>query len=245
LSTPTQADLSANLLLGKLVEHDRSRLIAHMMAFDMKSGDVIHHAGEDVVDTWFPCGAAMASFCVAASDGQDAVEVAVVGREGAVGGIVSNGYVPAFATAQVRFGGRFIRIKTAALEQAKLDSITLRHWFARYSDCLLAQVFQTAACNATHTIMQRTAKWLLAASARTGRRRFELTHEQLALVLGVGRTFVTRTLNNFKDAGLIETSRGQITILDEAALRSRSCGCTAAIEEHFDIVLSGIYPRGA
>ncbi|HWF76275.1 MAG TPA: Crp/Fnr family transcriptional regulator [Caulobacteraceae bacterium] len=243
MSTPTEADLSANLLLGRLTKHDRARLITHMMAFDMRSGDVIHRAGEDVVDTWFPCGAAMASFCVEASDGKDAVEVAVIGREGAVGGIVSNGQLPAFATAQVRFGGRFIRITTAALEQAKLDSITLRHWFARYSDCLLAQLFQTAACNATHTIVQRTAKWLLAARARTGRDRFELTHAQLALVLGVGRTFVTRTLNNFKDAGLIETTRGQITILDEAALRGRACACTAAIEEHFDAVLSGIYPR--
>jgi hypothetical protein len=85
-----------------------------------------------------------------------------VGSEGAVGGIVSNGNIPAFATCHVQASGRFIRIKTAALEQCKLDSLSLRHWFSRYSDCLLAQIFQTAACNATHTIVQRTAKWLLA-----------------------------------------------------------------------------------
>src|SRR5580698_10231546 len=140
-----------------------------MMVFDLKCGDVLHRAGEDVVDTWFPCGAAMAAFCVETNDGANAVEVAVVGRVGALGGIVSNGRLPAYATSTVLFGGTFLRIKTAALEQAKLDSITLRHWFSRYSDCLLAQVFQTAACNATHTILQRTAKWLLAASSTTGR----------------------------------------------------------------------------
>ena len=144
----------------------------------------------------------------------------------------------------MRFGGRFIRIKTAALEQAKLESITLRHWFARYSDCLLAQVFQTAACNATHTILQRTAKWLLAASSRTTRSDFELTHQELAQLLGVGRTFVTRTLRTFRDDGMIATRRGVITILDEPALRRTSCGCTAAIEEHFDTVLHGIYSGG-
>jgi len=241
VTAPTEADLTGNLLLGKLVDADRKRLAPHMLVFDLESGDTIHRAGEDVVDTWFPCGAAMAAFCVETNDGTDSVEVAVVGREGALGGIVSNGRLPAFATSHVRFGGRFLRIKTAALEQAKLESITLRHWFARYSDCLLAQVFQTAACNATHTILQRTAKWLLAASSRTTRNDFELTHEELAQLLGVGRTFVTRTLRTFRDDGVIATRRGAITILDEAALRRTSCACTAAIDEHFDTVLHGIY----
>ena len=241
MTAPTEADLTGNLLLGKLVDADRKRLAPHMLVFDLESGDTIHRAGEDVVDTWFPCGAAMAAFCVETNDGTDSVEVAVVGREGALGGIVSNGRLPAFATSHVRFGGRFLRIKTAALEQAKLESITLRHWFARYSDCLLAQVFQTAACNATHTILQRTAKWLLAASSRTTRNDFELTHEELAQLLGVGRTFVTRTLRTFRDDGVIATRRGAITILDEAALRRTSCACTAAIDEHFDTVLHGIY----
>jgi CRP-like cAMP-binding protein len=184
----------------------------------------------------------MAAFCLETNDGADAVEVAVVGREGALGGIVSNGRLPAYATSYVRFGGQFLRIKTAALEQAKLESISLRHWFSRYSDCLLAQVFQSAACNATHTILQRTAKWLLAAASRTERHDFELTHEELALLLGVGRTFVTRTLRTFRDAGVIRTTRGRIVIIDEPALRRSACGCTAAIEEHFDAVLHGIYP---
>jgi len=242
LTAPTEADLASNALLGKLSEADRARLAPHMMVFDLKSGDTIHRAGEDVVDTWFPCGAAMATFCIGANDGADAIEVAIVGREGALGGIVSNGRLPAFATSQVRFGGRYLRIKTAALEQAKLESITLRHWFARYSDCLLAQVFQTAACNACHTISQRTAKWLLAAGSRTARNDFELTQEQLARLLGVGRTFVTRTLRSFREAGVISTRRGAITIVDEPALRRISCDCTAAIEEHFDTVLHGIYP---
>jgi hypothetical protein len=63
--------------------------------------------------------------------------------------------------------------------------------FSRYSDCLLAQIFQTAACNAIHTIIQRT--WLLAGVARTNKLEFEMTQDQLAEMLGVGRTFVTRT----------------------------------------------------
>jgi len=238
---PTDADLAGNLLLAKLNQADRARLAPHFMVFDLKAGQTLHEAGQDVTETWFPVGSAMAAFCVATNAGSDAVEVALVGREGAIGGIVSNGRLPAYATSLVRFGGRFLRIKTAALELAKLDSITLRHWFSRYSDCLLAQLFQTAACNATHTISQRTAKWLLAAASRTEGNEFELTQAQLAEMLGVGRTFVTRTIRQFRDSGLVATRRGVFIIRDEPGLRRITCRCTAAIEDHFDTVLHGIY----
>lgn len=242
MTAPTLDDLSHNALLATLSEADRKRLSPHMLVFDLSRGDVLQHAGDEVVDTWFPCGPAMAAFCVSTNESQSAIEVALVGREGAIGGIVSNGHVPAYATAQVRFSGRFLRIKTAALEQAKLDSISLRHWFSRYSDCLLAQVFQTAACNATHTITQRAAKWLLAAVARTNGSEFEMTQEQLADMLGVGRTFVTRVVGRLRDQGTISTRRGVFTIRNEPLLREMACRCTTAIENHFDTVLHGIYP---
>jgi biotin operon repressor len=213
-----------------------------MMKFHLSASDVLQKAGNDVENTWFPCGAAMAAFSVWVDEDNDAIEVGLIGSEGAIGGIVSNGHVPAYATAVVRTPGKFLRIKTAALEQAKLDSLALRHWFARYSDCLLAQIFQTAACNATHTISQRTAKWLLAAVARTRGNEFDMTQEQLAQMLGVGRTFVTRVVRRLREDGLIATRRGVFIVKNEQELRRRSCSCTTAIEEHFDKVLHGIYP---
>jgi hypothetical protein len=242
MSVPTEDDLTSNTLLAKLTDADRRRLAPHMLVFEMKPLEILQEAGEEVVHTWFPCGSAMAAFCVGTNHNEDAVEVALVGREGAIGGIVSNGHVPSYATAQVRFAGRFLRVKTAALEQAKLDSITLRHWFSRYSDCLLAQVFQTAACNATHTITQRAAKWLLAAMVRTQGNEFDMTQEQLAEMLGVGRTFVTRVVRGMRDDDIIATRRGVFVVKNEAALRAASCGCATAIEDHFDTVLHGIYP---
>lgn len=236
-------DMTGNDLLMKLNEEDRRRLAPHLTAFRLNAGDILQKAGDDVIDTWFPCAQAMAGFQIWIDDDNDAVEVALVGREGAIGGIVSNGRLPAYATAQVRMPGLFLRIRTAKLEQAKLESIALRHWFSRYSDCLIAQVFQTAACNATHTIVQRTAKWLLAAAVRTGDRELHLTQEQLAEMLGVGRTFVTRVVRHLREEGLISTRRGVFVIEDADALRERSCTCLAAIEEHFDIVLRDIYPH--
>lgn len=242
MTAPTAQELLGNALLSILKEEDRQRLAPHMMVMELDAKDVLQKAGDDVVQTWFPCGSALASFCVWVEETGSSVEVALVGREGAIGGVVSNGRLPAFATSEVRAAGRFLRIRTSALESAKLESIALRHWFARYSDCMLAQVFQTAACNASHTISQRTAKWLLAAMARTGETEFQMTQDQLAGMLGVGRTFVTRVVRQFREQGVIETRRGVFSVKDEAALREKSCSCTTAIEDHFDAVLHGIYP---
>ncbi|CAM5762855.1 transcriptional regulator [Labrys miyagiensis] len=242
MSLPLAGELIQNRLLAQLRDDDRSRLAPHFHRFELEANHVLQKAGEDVEHTWFPCGSALAAFSIWIDDDDHSVEVGVIGNEGAVGGIVSNGHIPAYATALVRSPGKFLRIRTSALEQAKLDSIALRHWFSRYSDCLLAQIFQTAACNATHTISQRTAKWLLAGIARTQGKEIAMTQENLAQLLGVGRTFVTRVVHKLRDEGLISTRRGVFVIEDEEALRKRSCPCTALIEDHFDTVLHGIYP---
>jgi DNA-binding FadR family transcriptional regulator len=69
-----------------------------------------------------------------------------------------------------------------------------------------------------------------------------MTQEQLAELLGVGRTFVTRVVEKFRSKNVIATRRGRFIILDEAALQGLACECTRAIQEHFDTVLHGIYP---
>lgn len=233
-------DLNSNRLLAALSEDDRRRLAPQMYAFDMADGEVLQHAGDNVEHSWFPLGPSLASFCVQI-EGGESIEVALVGREGAVGGIVSNGDVPAFAMARVRAPGRFLRIKITALEQAKVDSVHLRYWFARYSDCLLAQVFQTAACNAKHTVLQRACKWLLATSERAESMDIQMTQEELAALLGVGRPFVNKIIGRLREEGAIETRRGRITLRNRMALQRCTCGCSTEIEDHFDKVLHGVY----
>jgi CRP-like cAMP-binding protein len=170
------------------------------------------------------------------------VETALVGREGALGGIVSQGRLPAYARAMVQFPGPFYRLEARELEQAKMHSPTLRHLFARYADCLVAQMFQSVACNAAHTIEQRAAKWLIAALERTGDHDVPLTQEQLAAMLGVGRSYISRVVQGMKSRGVLETRRGGVRVRDMDALRRLSCGCNAAVRNHFDEVLKGVYP---
>lgn len=245
LSAPRQ-DLASALadsnLLCKLRAEDARALGRLMEVNVLPTGAVIYDMGESVNATYFPCGASMAAFLVDMEDGRVA-ETGLVGREGAVGGIVSPGRLPAFTRAVVQVGGTFLRIDTKALEQVKAESASMQRLFASYADCLLAQTFQAVACNATHSIEQRAARWLLAAVERSGRREVRLTQEQLAGMLGVGRSYVSRVLRAFRENGALTVRRGRLTICDTELLRAQSCNCNELVRQHFDTVLKGVYPR--
>jgi CRP-like cAMP-binding protein len=115
--------------------------------------------------------------------------------------------------------------------------------FARYADCLLAQIFQSTACNAIHSIEQRAAKWIVSAMERTNEdATVPLTHEQLATLLGVGRSYASRVLQTFKAEGTLETRRGAIVVRNRAALQARACLCNEQVKTHFEEVLRGVYP---
>ncbi len=173
------------------------------------------------------------------------MEAALIGREGAIGGVVSEGRLPAYARAEVQSAGLFLRVPSKELERAKRESPAIRGLFSRYADCVLAQVFQSVACNAVHTVEQRTAKWLLAGMDRTGESTISLTQEQLAGMLGVGRSYLTRVLNEMKAKGLVGTERGMIGISNRAQLERVSCRCNETFRSHFRTVLEGVYPERA
>jgi hypothetical protein len=118
----------------------------------------------------------------------------------------------------------------------------VREPFDRYSDCLVAQLLQSSACNAAHPIEQRTAKWLRFALDHTGAKEVPLTQDQLANVLGVSRTYVSRVISRLKTAGVLGTRRGTLCIRDPDMLRRLCCGCHDAVYQHFEAVLGGVYP---
>lgn len=244
LSPPAApADLTNNLL-GALREADAGYLTPHLKPFRAEGGAVLFDHGDIVRTAYFPCGPTLVSFVVSIEGGR-AIETALIGREGAVGGIVSQGRLPAYCRAVVQNnGGWVMRVDTVALEEAKSRSVTIRHLFARYADCLLAQVFQSVACNASHSIEQRASKWLVAAVERTGGTRISMTQDELAGMLGVGRSYLSTFLKSLNDRGLIATRRGAIEVIAPRAMRRLACDCNAQVKAHFDEVLSGVYPAG-
>ena len=124
-----------------------------------------------------------------------------------------------------------------ALEQAQQRSASLQDSFARYAACQLAQLLQTAACNAAHSIEQRAAKWIIAAQEHIGGDEIPFTHEQLAGMLGVSRSYASRVIQMLKARRILATRRGAILILDGPALAASACACNHAVRKHFGEVL--------
>jgi hypothetical protein len=239
--TPQPQKRPHNNLLARLSDADYRLIEPGLDAADGGAEDLLYNPGDDVETVHFPCGPSLASYLVPNEDGRD-VETILVGREGAVGGIVSHGFLPAYTRITVKVGGPFARLRVSKLEAAKAQSVTLRNLFARYADCMLAQVFQSTACNAIHSIEQRTAKWIISAMERTGSDLVPLTHEQLSAMLGVGRSYTSRVIQTFKAEGVLETRRGAILVRNRDALAIRSCLCNDAVKSHFEEVLRGVYP---
>lgn len=234
-------ELPDNNLLAALKPDDLARLTPHLQRTAFEGGARLYEPGDVIEQCYFPCGSAVASFYVVMENG-DAVETGMVGCEGALGGIVSHGRLPAFARATVLQGGPFLKIPLGQLEAAKAERSSLERLFNRYADCFVAQLFQTAACNASHSIEQRAARWLGAAIERTGTDTVEMTQDKLGALLGVGRSYVTRVLRDLRDEGLILTRRGAIKVTDVQGLRDTACDCNDLIRAHFDDVLRGVYP---
>lgn len=231
----TDAAFSGNRLLATLASEARGLIEPHAIPVDLRRGAVVLNRGEQVKSSVFPLGPTVISMGVELSGGRS-VEVASIGREGAVGGIISCGHAPAFSHAVALVGGPAMRVPMEALEQAKKASPFIANLFCRFSDYLLSQVMQSVACNAFHSIPERAARWLLHAQDRAGS-RLELTQEAMADLLGVQRTTVNAVMQTLEGEGLISAGRGVINVIDREGLERRSCECYVRLEEHFDAVI--------
>jgi hypothetical protein len=226
---------AGNRLLSTFSREARALIEPGGKMVELAVGEVVLTRGADVRASLFPVGPTMISMKVELSGGRSA-EVASVGREGAVGGIVSCGHAPAFSRAEVLVPGSAFRVPMDSLEDAKIRSPFIANLFCRYSDYLLATVMQSVVCNAFHSIPERAARWLLYAQDRAGD-RIELTQEAFAGLLGVQRTTVNAVVQDLSSEGLFETSRGRIRVIDRAGLKRRACECYERLEEHFGAVI--------
>lgn len=231
----TDQAFARNRLLSTFPTDARALIEPYGSVVELELGSVVQTCGQEVVDTYFPFGSTMVSLRVDLADARS-IEVASIGQEGAVGGIVSCGHAPAFARAAVIVAGPALKVPMPMLEEAKLRSGHIRNLFCRFSDYLLSQVMQSVACNAFHPIEARAARWLLTAQDRAGD-RLELTQEALAGLLGAQRTTVNAVARILQDEGLISTRRGVIQVIDRVGLKRRSCECYAVVERHFGGVI--------
>jgi CRP-like cAMP-binding protein len=234
-----QTTNGCNRLLESMSPSDFALLEPHLKLITLHRDQILFEAGDDVTHIHFPCEGAVTAIMILNEEGKY-LEAATIGREGAIGGIVSHGHKPAYGCGLVQIPGKALRLPSERLEEAKRRSPALADLFCRYADYLLAQVMQFSACNAFHNVEQRLCRTLIMAQDRTGEDMLDFTQQSLADSLGVQRTTVTMIAKDLETKGVIRTRRGHIQLLQRSALEKRACGCYVSIEEHFARLLPNV-----
>jgi CRP-like cAMP-binding protein len=115
----------------------------------------------------------------------------------------------------------------------------VQHLLLRYTQALITQMAQTAVCNRHHTVEQQLCRWLLLSLDRLPSNELTMTQELIANMLGVRREGVTEAAHRLQAQGLIDYSRGRITVLDRPKLERRVCECYAVVKREYDRLLPG------
>ena len=231
---PEQA-LRQNALLAALPSADLQRLAEHLEPVEMPLGQVLYESGGRLEHAYFPRDC-IVSLLYVMRDGSSA-EVAVVGFEGMLGVALFMGGHTMPNRAVVQSGGNGFRISAASLLQEFRHAGLLQHLLLRYTQALMTQMVQTAACNRHHSIDQQLCRWLLLSIDRLQGDELLMTQELIANMLGVRREGVTEAAGKLQAAGLIRYRRGRIEVIDRAGLEARVCECYMVVRDEFDRLL--------
>ncbi len=226
-----------NRFLARLPEFEYDRLVPMLEPVLLPIGKVLYKARGPIVYAYFPTGAVLSALTVM-QDG-NAIEVATVGNEGVVGYFgTGGGSSPHKVIVQVENGG--LRIDSRRLHEAGAGEGPLHDLLMAYQLAFLTQVSQSVACNGLHRLGQRCCRWLLMTRDRVGSDELRLTHEYLSLMLGARRASVTEALRPLREAGLVRSHRGDLTILDGAGLEARACECYFVVRDEYDRLLGAL-----
>jgi len=214
---------SPNRLLAALPAREYKRLLSGLETVKLTYGEVLHEPGERMRHVYFPSDCLVSLLTVV--EGHQALEVGLVGREGMVGSRLALGITASSIRALVQGTGTAVRMTSARFLKEFRRIPALRRALFHFTDALMLQVTQTAACNRFHVVEARLARWLLMTRERLPSGEFHLTHEFLADMLGVRRVGVTSAAGALQRRKLIRYQRGIITILDQQGLEDAACSC--------------------
>lgn len=219
---------SRNRLLAALPLEDYQRIAPTLRSVVMKMKQVFHKQDAPIQDVYFPGGGAF-SLVRTLGDGQ-AAEVATIGAEGVIGASVFFGQRIAEYDAVVQLQSSDAQVMSAdALIREMERKGAFYNLVIRYNQALMSQIMQTAACNSLHSAEQRCRRWLLMTHDRAGADEFPLTHEFLAMMLGVRRPTVTLVVASLERDRLIHHRRGLMKIIDRNRLEAAACECYRAV----------------
>jgi CRP-like cAMP-binding protein len=215
--------IAHNTLIGLLPREDGRELESLCRPVELQAGEVLQEADAPTRHVYFPADALIGLF--ATLEQEPAVEVAMVGHEGLVGLQLALGARSAPLRAVVQEGGTALRADAEDFCDRFDASLALQAAVYRQAQITLRQLAASTACLHMHQLAPRLARCLLMVQDRAGPRSIHVTQQFLADMLGVRRVGITAAAKEMQRGGLIEYSRGTLTVLDRQGLRAASCGC--------------------
>ncbi|WP_110949683.1 Crp/Fnr family transcriptional regulator [Pseudomonas bohemica] len=226
---------SHNHLLAALPASDLQRLTPHLEQVSLALGDVLYEPGDTLRHVYFPTDSIVSLLHV--TENGSSTEIAVVGNEGLIGIALFMGGESTSSRAVVQSAGSALRLPGEKLKAEFNRHGDLLLLMLRYTQALITQMSQTAVCNRHHSIDQQLCRWLLLSLDRLHGNRLSMTQELIANMLGVRREGVTEAAGKLQRQGVIEYSRGQITVLDRPRLERLSCECYLVVKTETDRLL--------
>ena len=225
-----------NHLLAALPLHDYERLRVHLELVPMLLGEMIYEPGKKQSHAYFPTTSIVSLHYVTESGAS--AETAGVGNEGMVGVALIMGGATTSSSAVVQTAGSAYRIEAKTLIQEFARADFLQGLLLRYTQALMTQMGQAAACNRHHSVEQRLCRWLLLTLDRCISNELVMTQELVASMLGVRREGITEAAGNLQRAGLISYRRGHISITNRVGLEAATCECYAVVKKEISRLLA-------
>ena len=226
-----QKETSENAILAALSGQDYAHLQPHLETVDLPARRNIYNCGDVIEYVYFPLDAIVYLFTTL-EDGAT-IETGIVGSEGMLGISAVLGVKNAPNQAMVLSPNRALRIRADVLKRKFDAGGKLQNVMLRYIHALYVQTAQTAACNRHHNMEGRFCRWLLMMRDRTKSDDLRVTQEFISEMLGTRRPYVTTAAGLLQKAKIIECTRGNIRILDRAALENCCCECYGIIQREF------------
>jgi CRP-like cAMP-binding protein len=212
-----------NHLLATLIESGCERLQSQLELVHLTQGDVLYESDSRLRHAYFPTTSIVSLLSVMEDGASD--EIAFVGNEGVVGVPLFMGGETTPSRAVVRSAGYAFRMQGQVLQDEFKRSSSLQHLLLRYTQALLTQIGQIAACNRHHSVHQRLCRWLLSGLDCLPVNEIRITHEAIAGMLGVRRESISKEAGELQTASLIHYKRGRIIVVDRPKLEARACEC--------------------
>ena len=229
-----QMDPKQNALLAALPPEILERWLPFLEPVDLPLGTILSASGATTDHVYFPVSG-IVSLVYVMESGQEA-EVAVVGLDGFLGISTFMGGESTSSLTFVKCTGQAFRFSSQRFKK-EFAYTSVMHLFLRFTQALLTQITQTAACNRHHTLPQQFCRSLLLCLDRIPGNELVMTHELIANMLGVRREGVSEAASALQGARIIVYARGRILVLDRPALEDRSCECYAVVKKEYDRLL--------